>query len=118
MNIQDIAQKLVELCKVGNYQEAHDTLYNTDCVSVESGAGMPKSEVSGMEAIAEKGKKWMEDMEEMHSSEVSEPLIAGNSFAVVMTIDMTSKTRGRSQMKELCVYTVADGKIIKEEFIY
>ena len=51
-----------------------------------------------------------------HSMEISEPMIAGNTFSLTMRMDVTTKDRGRMDMTELCVYQVKDGKIISEQF--
>jgi hypothetical protein len=44
------------------------------------------------------------------------PLVAGNSIAFTLTMDITMKGQGRMKSPELCVYQVKDGKIISEEF--
>ena len=43
-------------------------------------------------------------------------MVAGNTFAVTMRIDSTMKDKKRSDMTELCVYHVKDGKIVSEQF--
>jgi limonene-1,2-epoxide hydrolase len=48
--------------------------------------------------------------------EVSDPIIAGNSFACTMKLDVTMKGRGHMVMTEICVYEVKDGKIVLEQF--
>ena len=53
---------------------------------------------------------------EMHGLAVSDPLIATNSFACTMKMDITMKERGHMDMTELCVYHVKDGKIVSEQF--
>jgi hypothetical protein len=55
-------------------------------------------------------------VEKMHSLKVSDPLVATNSIACVMTMDVTMKGQGRMNMSELCVYDVKDGKIVSEAF--
>jgi len=55
-------------------------------------------------------------VEARHSLEVSEPVVAGNSFACTMHMDVTMKEKGRMDMTELCVYELKDGKIISEQF--
>lgn len=39
-------------------------------------------------------------VEQMHSLTVSEPLVAENSFACVMQVDVTMKGQGRMNMRE------------------
>ncbi len=48
--------------------------------------------------------------------ETSEPLVAGNSIAFTLAMDITMKGQGRMKAPELCVYEVKDGKIIREQF--
>jgi hypothetical protein len=55
-------------------------------------------------------------IEQVHSGEVSDPIVAGSSFACIMRMDVTMKGEGRMNMSELCVYDVKDGKIISEQF--
>ena len=55
-------------------------------------------------------------VEEMHSLTVSDPLVASNSFACTMRMDVTMKEGGHMDMTELCVYNVKEDKIVSEEF--
>ncbi|NUO75468.1 MAG: nuclear transport factor 2 family protein [Lysobacter sp.] len=120
MNTEQIAQRLVELCRIGEYEQAQKELYAQDAVSIEP-AGLPPEALGnaqGLEAIFEKGRKFNEGIEAMHGTSVSDPLIAGNWFSLVMTLDVTMKGMGRIDMKEICVYRVKDGKIVHEQFFY
>ncbi|MEP7043160.1 MAG: nuclear transport factor 2 family protein [Dokdonella sp.] len=120
MNTEAIAHRLIELCRQGQGDQAQNELYADDAVSVEMEgmpAGMPVI-VKGIEAIREKGRLFNADIEEMHGGSVSEPLVSGNWFSVVMTMDATFKHRGRVNMQEICVYRVKDGKIVHEQFFY
>jgi ketosteroid isomerase-like protein len=47
---------------------------------------------------------------------VSDPLVATNSFAVTMDMDVEMKDGKRMQHKELCVYEVKNGKVVSEQF--
>lgn len=117
MNTQEIANRLVELCRQGDYQTCYKELYSPEVWSIEP-ESMPNNKIQGMEALAEKGKKWNEMMEEFHGSEMGEPVVAGNHFSLRMMYDATFKDRGREKMEEICVYEVKDGKIVKEQFFY
>ncbi len=117
MNTQEVANKLVNFCKTGNFQEAQETLYAANAVSVEP-EGSPNPVTEGMEAIAAKGQQWSNMIEEVHSMEISEPIVAGNHFSLTMKNDVTFKERGRQKMEEVCVYEVKDGKIVREQFFY
>src|ERR1700753_1763898 len=111
MTTAEIANRLVELCKKGDFEGAQKDLYADDAVSIEPHSTPDFAhETKGLDAILEKGKKWGEMVEESHGMEVSEPLVSDSSFAVTMTMDVTMKERGRMKMTELCVYHVKDGK--------
>lgn len=117
METKDIANKLVNYCRKGDWSGAHNELYADDAVSIEPFSTPDfEKETKGLKAIKEKGDKFTEMVEKMHNLEISEPLVAGNSIAFVMKMDATMKGKGRMAYPELCVYQVKDGKIVKEEF--
>ena len=119
INTMDIARKLVELCRQGKNEEALDTLYADDAVSVEAMA-MPDAppEVKGLSAIKAKGEWWMNN-HEIHSSSVTGPWPHGDRFIVGFQFDVTNKPSGRRiKMEEAGLYHVRNGKIIREEFFY
>lgn len=117
MTTTEIANRLVEHCKKGEFEGAQKELYAEDAISIEA-HGTPdfQQETKGLDAIIEKGKKWGTMVEEYHGMKVSEPLVGENSFAVTMTMDVTMKGQGRMAMTELCVYNVKDGKVVSEQF--
>jgi hypothetical protein len=118
MTTKEIAAKLKELCDRGDFKGALNELFSADAVSIEpeAGGGFEK-ETKGLPAIHKKGEQWTAMVEAFHGITISEPLIAGNSFALAMSIDATMKGRPRGTMNELCIYKVKDGKIISEEFV-
>ena len=55
---------------------------------------------------------------EVHNFKVSEPFVAHDRFVVQYDADVTDKSsKQRRQMSEVGVYTVKDGKIVREEFL-
>ena len=113
----EIPKRLVELCKKGDFETAQKELFSDDAVSIEPSATPAfEKETKGLDAIEKKGQKWNSMVQEMHEVEISDPLVAGNSFACTMRMDVTMKERGRMDMTELCIYEVKDGKIVSEEF--
>lgn len=120
MNTQQVADRLVALCREGKYEEAQNELYAGDAASVEmeGATGGTLGNVKGLDAIREKGRKWAEDIVEIHGGSVSDPVVAGDWFSIAMGIDATYKSMGRMPMEEICVYRVRDGKIVHEQFFY
>lgn len=117
MTTQEIAKRLTELCKTGDFEAAQNELFADDAVSIEQHATPDfDKETKGLDAIKKKGEKWNSMVEDFQGAEISEPIIAGNSFACTMTMHVTMKGQGKMDMAELCVYTVKDGKIASEEF--
>ncbi|SOH95403.1 Ketosteroid isomerase-related protein [Monaibacterium marinum] len=120
MNTLEIAQALVTFCREGKDNEALDTLYAADAVSVEAADGGTGSRITqGVEGIYGKHQWWADNFE-VHEVTVSDPMPHGDGrFAVIFEMDTTHKpSNQRSQMQEVAIYTVADGKIVREEFFY
>jgi ketosteroid isomerase-like protein len=119
MSAQEIAKKYVALCKENRNEEALDSLFSKDAVSVEAGAppGMDRTS-KGVEAIRAKGKWWM-DNHTVHKAEVYGPYPHDDRFAVRFVYDITNKPSGRRMtMDEVGLFTVENGKITREEFFY
>jgi hypothetical protein len=117
MKTEEIARRLVALCREAKWETAQTELYSADAVSVEPYATPDfDQETKGLDAILEKGRKFTSKVQTMHSLEVSDPLVSDSSFACTMRMDITMKGEGRMNMAELCVYDVKDGKIISERF--
>ena len=117
MSTQKIAERLVVICRQGKFGEAQQELFSTEAVSIEPYATPAfEKETKGLPAIFAKGKKFEDMVETRHTLNVSDPVVAGSSFACTMRFDITMKGQGRMDMTELCVYNVKDGKIVSEQF--
>ena len=118
MTTQEVAEKLVALCRAGKYEEAYNELYSPDIKSVEpEGSTWPT--VQGMAEIAKKGGIWGNMVEEVLESEISDPIVAENFFSITMKSKVKAKGAPEPmRMDEVCVYGVEDGKIVLEQFFY
>jgi hypothetical protein len=119
MNTMDIANKLVELCRQGKNDDALTTLFSADVVSVEAFAPPGgEQEAKGLQALRRKGD-WWRNNHEIHSASVSGPWPHGDRFVVGFQYDVTNKPSGRRmKLDEVGLYTIENGKIIREEFFY
>jgi ketosteroid isomerase-like protein len=119
MTTLEIANKLVELCKAGKNDQAIEALYSKDIVSVEAGGPPGKDrETRGIAGVLEKSKWWAEN-HEVHSHDVKGPWPHDDRFIVQFTYDVTFKPASkRFTMAEAALFTVKDGKIVREEFFY
>ncbi|MEM6662564.1 MAG: nuclear transport factor 2 family protein [Pseudomonadota bacterium] len=121
MDLKEIGEALVTHCRNDTALQALDTLYHRDAVSVEAMLmpGTESRETGGVEAI--KGKHhWFDSTFEVHESTVDGPYLHGEDrFGVIFQLDATHRESGeRTPMKEMAIYTVKLGKIVREEFYY
>jgi hypothetical protein len=117
MTTQEIAQKLADYCRKGEFTEAQKALYHQDIVSIEPFATPDfDKETKGFENNIAKSQKFDAMVEAVHKLDVSDPIVSGNSFAFTLSMDLTMKGRGRMTLQELCVYQVKDEKVILEQF--
>ena len=119
-SLMQIGNKLVELCNADKTDEALETLYSKDVISVEpmdySGQGR---EAYGLEQLKAK-HDWWNGAHEVHSASADGPYFHGeHQFTVIFDMDTTVKETGeRVQMKDIGLYSVVDGQITREEFLY
>jgi len=118
MSTEEVAKKVVELTRKEAWYEALDTLYDDNIVSVEaSGMGGGSPETRGKEGVRGKIDWWVNGME-VHSFDAHEPFVAHDRFVVQFDADVTDKqSKERRQLSEVGVYTVKNGKIVREEFL-
>jgi hypothetical protein len=118
MSTEEVAKKVTELVRKQSWYEALDTLYGNDIVSVEAfSAGGGPTETRGKEGVRGKIDWWVNAME-VHSFKASEPFVGHDRFVVQYDADVTDKkTKERRKLSEVGVYTVKNGKIVREEFL-
>jgi hypothetical protein len=118
MNTEQVGQKVVELVRKQAWHEALDTLYDKDIVSVEARTMDGSSpETRGMDGVRGKIDWWIENMQ-VHSFTANGPFAAHDRFVVQYDADVTDKnSKERRQLSEVGVYTVKNGKIVREEFL-
>ena len=117
MTTQEVADKLVTLCREEKYKDAYD-LYADDAESIEMD-GVPGDKVTkGKENIWNAYLQWAEGIVEVHGGSVGDPIVAANHFVVPMSMDATFKEGGRWAFDELCMYEVEDGKIKRAQYFY
>ncbi len=118
MTTQQIATRLVDLCRNGKVEEAKEELFAPDIISIEPYEGLLPKETKGMDAIRKKAELFVSHVEDFFGGSISEPIIAGDYFSVSWQSDLQMKGEARKTNSELCVYKVKDGKIVSEQFFY
>lgn len=118
MTTQEIANRLVELCRANKEQQAIKELYAENFVSLEA-EGAPNPRSVGHAAHTEKGKNFEAMIANMNAITWTDPIVAENFFTLglYMNVDMTNGAKDVN-MDEICVYQVREGKIVLEQFFY
>lgn len=117
MTTQQVADRLVELCRKGQNALAQVELYHDDIESIEAQFSRYKR-TKGINKVQRKTAMFFERAKTIHQYEISDPLVVDDYFCFKMKIDVDIKGLGRVQLEELCMYHTKEGKIIKEEFFY
>lgn len=114
MTIQEIAQKLTDLCQTGKFNEAYTILFADHAKSIEPDG----TSVEGLSELLKKGDNYVNEVEFV-KCEVGASHFASNYFSMVQIYHTIDRATGKPRrMEEICVYKVADGKIIEERFFY
>jgi hypothetical protein len=112
----DVGKSLVELARSGRGTEVERKWWSPGVVSIE-GLGISMEWV-GSKAAHQKGVDWEAD-HVVHGVEIAGPFVGASGFAVHYKMDIETKSTGqREKMEEVGVYTVQNGKIVREEFMY
>jgi len=117
MTNQEIANKLVGLLREGQFEAVYDGLFHPDAEHIE-----PQSEhfahVKGVTAIKAKDAAMGEHLAGIESMKVGDAIVASKHIALPYKLTALLKDGNKMAMDEIILYTIADGKIIKEEFFY
>lgn len=117
LTTQEVAIRLVELCRKGQVLDAQEELFANEVTSYEP-AHSPTPPAIGKDAVMAKGRHFAASIEKRHGGSFEDPIVAGNYFSFVCKFDADLKGMGRVVWDEICVLGVKDGKIISEQFFY
>lgn len=109
-----IAKEFAALIRAGKSDEVEKKWLAPGIESVE---GMGASLAwSGKKAVLAKYRGWEAD-HEIHSMKVDGPWVGATGFALRFQLQATQLSTGqRIEMEEVAVYTVRNGKVVREEF--
>lgn len=118
MTLNEIAKDLVDGCRDGQAAQNLDRLYAPDAISVEAMSPDGRDRITrGRDGIRQK-HVWWDENATVHASAVEGPFIGGDdSFAVVFEVDATLFGE-RTKTREVGLYTVRDGLIVREPFFH
>jgi SnoaL-like protein len=118
MTTNEVAGRFHKLAQQEKWFEIQDELFAENVRSIEppNANGLPNAEGKG--AVRKKGENLVSQVETVHSSSTTAPVVGGNFFAVGRELDMTVRGAGRVQMNEVMIYEVKHGQIVLEQFFY
>lgn len=118
MTTQEVAFRFNELAKQEKWFEIQDELFSENVRSIDPPNSPYFGYAEGKTPVRKKGEEFVKKVEAFHGASTTEPVVAGNHFAVGREVDITVQGFGRIQMKEIMLYEVKDGKIVLEQFFY
>jgi ketosteroid isomerase-like protein len=118
MTTREVAARFHELAQQEKWFDIQDELFAEDVRSIEppTAKGLPNAQ--GKAAVRKKGENLVSQVEAVHKSSTTAPVVAANFFAVGRELDMTVRGAGRTQMNEVMLYEGKDGQIVSEQFFY
>ena len=116
-DIRAIAGDVVALANAGQFDAIGEKYWDDNVISFEAGDG-PMAVTEGIEAVRGKSA-WWNSAHTVHGAQAHGPWVNGDQFAVRFVMDVTvNDSDTRMQMDEIELYTIEDGKIIEEHFLY
>lgn len=107
MTTQEVAKRYYELIQLHQYEKIQDEFYTPDAASIEpeNDSKLPLV-TKGIEALRQKEALFFSQVEEMHSSYMSEPVVSTFFFSMVTGMDVTMRGKQRKNKKQICVFEV------------
>jgi hypothetical protein len=118
MTTQEVATRFNELAQQEKWFEIQDEFFSETARSIDPPNSPYFGYAEGKTAVRKKGEEFVKKIEAVHSASTTEPVVAGNHFAVGRDIDITVQGFGRIQINQVMLYEVKDGQIVLEQFFY
>jgi hypothetical protein len=118
LTTQEVAARFNELAQQEKWFEIQDDFFADNVKSIDPPNSPYFGYAEGKAAVRKKGEDFVKKITEFHGAHTSEPVIAGNHFAVGRDMEVTVEGYGRIKMNEIMLYEVKNGQIILEQFFY
>jgi hypothetical protein len=118
MTIQEVATRFNEFAQQEKWFEIQDEFFADNVRSIDPPNSPYFGYAEGKSSVRKKGEEFVNKIEAFHSASTTEPVVAGNHFAVGREVDITVQGFGRIQINEIMMYEVKDGQIVLEQFFY
>jgi len=118
LTTREVASRFNELAKQEKWFEIQDELFSDNVRSIDPPDSPWFKYAEGKATVRKKGEEFVKKVEAAHRRYTTEPIVAGNHFAVGREVDITVQGFGRIQINEVMLYEVKDGQIVSEQFFY
>lgn len=118
LTTQEVAARFNELAQQELWFEIHDEFFADNVKSIDPPNSPYMGYAEGKAAVRKKGEDFVKKVTAFHGATTSQPVIAGNHFAVSRDMEITVEGFGRIRINEIMLYEVKDGQIILEQFFY
>jgi len=118
LTTQEVAARFNELAQQEKWFDIQDEFFSETVRSIDPPHSPYFGYAEGKAAVRKKGEDFVKRIEAAHSASTTEPVVAGNHFAVGREIDITVQPHGRIQINQVMLYEVKEGQIILEQFFY
>ena len=113
-----IATRFNELARQEKWFEIQEEFFADDVRSIDPPHSPYFGYAEGKGPVRKKGEEFTKKITAIHRVSTTEPVVAGNHFAVGREMDLTVEGYGRIQINEIMLYEVRNGQIVLEQFIY
>ena len=118
ITIQEVATRFNGLAQQEKWFEIQDEFFADNVRSIDPPNSPYFGYATGKVAVRKKGEDFVKKIREFHGAYTTQPVVAGNHFAVGRGMEVTAEGFGRIKMDEIMLYEVKDGQIISEQFFY
>ena len=118
LTTEEVTARFDQLAQQEKWFEIQDELFAEKVMSVEPPTAKNLKNAEGKAAVRKKAEDLIKQVEQVHSSSTTAPVVAGNHFAVGRRLEINVKGLGRIKMDEVMLYEVKDGQIVLEQFFY
>ena len=118
LTTQEVAARFDELAQQELWFEIQDEFFADNVKSIDPPNSPYMGYAEGKAAVRKKGEDFVKKITAFHGGTTSQPVIAGNHFAVSRDMEITVEGFGRIRINEIMLYEVKDGQIVLEQFFY
>ncbi len=116
MDVREIAGDYAAMVAAGQMEQAAQKYWADDIVTAEAMPGAMATTTGKAEAMA-KAEAWYA-AHEIHGFRSEGPFVNGDSFLILMDMEVTSKDGEHSRIREIVSYRVAGGQVVEERYYY